>query len=388
MNLRPSPPCRVLPAAVVFLALWGCSDAPDPVAPVDVARQNSFWNPDDGEEPFKVYTQNVYLGGDTGPLFSLDFSDIPAVLQATNVFWSEVKASLVPERAAAIVDRMEDRRPQLVGLSEVVGFAVIDVATGAIVDGVDLLAAIQGEIAARGLPYEVARAQATTASALPLAVGAAGITKALSFQDRVVVLRRTDVPVASVASGVYGATVPLGPVTLKRGWVRVTVDRSDGPVNFFSTQFEVQSLEPVQRAQLHELLAMADALDGTTIVSGDLNSDAEAGPGDGSWTPSYGTLLNAGFVDAWELDGHAAGFAGYTCCQDTDLRNATSILDERIDFVLLRGPGAPSSRRVPGSAHVDILGDDPDERTATSGIWAADHAGLVAGFHSPLTSAR
>src|SRR5262245_1301342 len=53
--------------------------------------------------PFEVYTQNVYLGGDTGPLFRLDLTNIPAVLAATNAFWTQVQATAAPERMAAIV---------------------------------------------------------------------------------------------------------------------------------------------------------------------------------------------------------------------------------------------------------------------------------------------
>jgi hypothetical protein len=79
------------------LAMSACqSDSPSPVSPqADVARS-------DGREShaFKLYTQNMYLGGDTGPLFTIDFSDIGAVLAATNRFWADVQASDIPARAA------------------------------------------------------------------------------------------------------------------------------------------------------------------------------------------------------------------------------------------------------------------------------------------------
>ena len=63
-----------------------------------------------------MYTQNVYLGGDTGPIFSLDFGDIPALVAATDLFWTEVQASDVPERVSTMVDELEERQPHLVGL--------------------------------------------------------------------------------------------------------------------------------------------------------------------------------------------------------------------------------------------------------------------------------
>ncbi len=43
-------------------------------------------------QAFTVYTQNVYLGGDTGPIFTIDFSNIPALIAATSLFWAEVQA--------------------------------------------------------------------------------------------------------------------------------------------------------------------------------------------------------------------------------------------------------------------------------------------------------
>jgi hypothetical protein len=119
-------------------------------------------------------------------------------------------------------------------------------------------------------------------------------------------------------------------------------------------------------------------LDGVTVLVGDLNSDAEAGPGAPSWTPSYGRLLDAGFVDAW-VQANPQGDPGYTCCQDPDLRNAVSILDERIDFVLVRADGhVGPSWRFPGSVAADILGEEPADLTDPTGLWPADHAGLLA----------
>ena len=394
MNALSSPVARFRRAALVLAVLWGCSDATAPTLPPvsGLARQDAYWTPGNGIEPFKVFTQNAYLGGDTGPLFGgLDFNDIPAVLAATNTFWTQVQQNDTPGRAAAIVDEIEARRPHLVGLQEAVRFAVVDLTTGQVVGGADILASIAAEIAARGLPYEVARIQENTSSALPLAVGATGITQVLSFTDRVAVLRRTDVVVTGGGQGSYAATFTLGPVTLKRGWIRLDVDRDGAPVHFVTTHLETQALAPIQAGQAQELLgSVLDGLDGLTILSGDLNSDAAAGPGAPSWTPTYDALKAAGFTDAWEQDGHAAMDVGYTCCQDADLRNGTSALDQRIDFVLLRAARDPAaSGRIPGSVQVDIVGEEQADRTGAAGLWPADHAGLMAGMRlATLTTAR
>lgn len=48
---------------------------------------------------------------------------------------------------------------------------------------------------------------------------------------------------------------------------------------------------------------------------GDLNSDAEAGPGDPSWTPTYDELIAEGFVDTWD-QGHPRSYRLFPACQN------------------------------------------------------------------------
>ena len=109
---------------------------------------------------------------------------------------------------------------------------------------------------------------------------------------------------------------------------------------------------------------------------GDLNSDAEGGPGDPSWTPTYGTLVDAGFQDTWELDHPGVPFDGLTCCQADLVNNDVSTLYQRIDFILIRARDHQgSSNRLPGSIHVEIVGEEQADRTEASGFWPADHAG-------------
>jgi hypothetical protein len=54
-----------------------------------------------------------------------------------------------------------------------------------------------------------------------------------------------------------------------------------------------------------------------------------------------------------------------------------SALNQRIDLVLLRG--------AIGVDEVNLIGDRPDDRTP-SGLWPADHAGLVAKLEIPTGS--
>jgi endonuclease/exonuclease/phosphatase family metal-dependent hydrolase len=352
-------------AAATLLAALACNDADQPLAPSAPTALDS----EQAQRPFTVYNQNVYLGGDTGPIFSTDFGNIPAVIAATNTFWAQVKASNIPERAAGFVDEIAARRPHLVALQEATQFAVLDMgAGGAVVEGADLLGSIQSEIASRGLPYELVRVQEGSVVTLPLSP-----RLVLRTTDRIAVLRHTEVDVDDSASGLYAARFTIGPVTLKRGWVRVSAEHEGQRYNLITTHLEVQRLAPVQAGQAAELIQSVSAgLDGITIIAGDLNSDA-ANPGAPSWTPTYDAMIAAGFSDLW-IRGHGRD-AGYTCCQADDLRNAESTLDERIDFVLARD--ARPENALQGEMHIEIVGEEQADRTP-SGLWRADHAGLFA----------
>ena len=59
-----------------------------------------------------------------------------------------------------------------------------------------------------------------------------------------------------------------------------------------------------------------------------------------------------------------------------------SLLDERIDFVLVRR-WDDSSKSVKGRGRmkVEIVGEQQRDRTPTNGLWPADHAGLVAALN-------
>ena len=378
---------RLARSVLALGLLAGCSDQSQPTAAdLDlIPRADSYWSVGRANQPFTVYTQNVYQGGDTNPIFGLDFNNIPALVQATNVFWNQVQTSHIAERAAAVVDEIEARRPHVVGLQEAFQFAVVDATNGAVVGGADPLAAIEAEIAARGLPYEVVRIQSNTSAVLPLAIdlSAGVITQVLSVTDRIAALRRTDVDLTGSAQGTYGARFNLGPLTLTRGWIRMSMDFNGAPYHFVTTHLEVQGLAPIQAGQADELLNQVMAgLDGVTILAGDLNSDANGGPGVPSWTPTYDLLTGAGFTDAWIQSGQKAHNPGFTCCQDVDLRNPYSVLDERIDLILVRSDNPSAAEREPGAMRVEIVGEETADLTP-SALWPSDHGGLVAGLRLP-----
>jgi endonuclease/exonuclease/phosphatase family metal-dependent hydrolase len=335
-------------------SLVGCNDSPT-TANLELAPDGGVWT-SQSSNALRVLTWNAYLGGDTGPLFSLDFTNVPAVLAAVNTFWAQVKSSDIPARMAAIADEIERTQPHVVSLQEVVQFGVLDMTTGEVVGGADQLATLEAELADRGLPYELVAVQANTSSALPLEVD------------------------FDVEQNSYATAFPLGPITLKRGYIRASFRFDHADYHVVNTHLETQGLAPIQAGQANELIndVMGD-LTGVTILTGDLNSDAEAGPGDPSYTPTYELLMNSGFADAWELRNGPRQTVGYTCCQDPDLRNGTSVLDERIDFMLIRVvEGGKIKHQIPGAIHMEVVGDEQDDRVGDDGLWPADHAGLAA----------
>jgi hypothetical protein len=329
------------------------------------------------EQPLLLYTQNVYLGGQTSPIFSIDFSDIPALIAATNVFWGEVQASDIPSRAAEIVDEIAARGPHLVVLQEVLQFVLLDGAFNP-VGGIDILNEIQAEISDRGLPYATAIVQPTTSSALPLATDGIGITQWLAFTDRLVTLRRTDVELKEAVGDLYAARIPLGPLDIVRGWTRTTVEHQGLTYHAINTHLETQQTAVVQAGQAAELQSSVVAgLEGITVISGDLNSNAIASSGDPTWTPTYGNLIDAGFVDVWATAPHGTPDPGLTCCHPNDLVGVETF-SQRIDFVLVRSSddeGQARWHRQRGVFRAEIVGEDEADRTQ-SGLWPSDHAGL------------
>ncbi len=390
---RHIPPFARAAAITLLLAvLGGCNDVTRPVTPVldDAPGMDVVGSPRFDVGPFLVYSQNAYLGGDTGPLFTIDLSDIPLLLATTNTFWAQVTDSYVPERMAAIADQIAAHRSHVVSLEEVFQMAVVDATTAQVLDGADLLASLLAAIQARGLPYELAMENKLTSVTLPVDIDftTGQIKKVVVVTDRIAVLRRTDVKVTNVTEGTYAATIPLtADITVRRGWTRLDVDRNGVPYHVIATHLETQGAVAVQTAQAAELAnSVAAGLDGVTILAGDFNSDAAGGPGDPQWTPTYQSLLNAGFTDTWVQAGGPAHDRGLTCCHDVDLRDPyPAELDQRIDFVLVKDARNRSrSGKVSGSMSFDILGTRLADRTSTHGLWYSDHAGVLAGLRLPM----
>lgn len=325
-----------------------------------------------------VMTQNLYLGTDIGPILTAA-QTAPATLPVVaGQAWAQVQATDFPERAEAIADQIEASMPHLVGLQEVSlwrtgPFETTEPFTPAEDVAYDFLQILLDALEDRGLAYQEVVSIENFDGELPAFVPPAGPALDVRLTDRDVILARTDLPaarmkLANAQADNFAAFLPIatpfGDLELLRGWTSVDVKVRGKWVRLVNTHLEVQSFEPIQVLQAQELLAGPAATTLPAMVIGDLNSAGPPGPGD---TATYGLMTGAGFSDAW-IDTHP-GEDGFTCCQDADLMNAASSLDQRIDHVLHRGGFTATM--------ADLVGEDEADMTP-SGLWPSDHAGVVA----------
>ena len=386
MNTRHIARLTSLPLLTSLLVLAGCSDRDIPTAgefedEASLAEARAFPR----GEALKVLTRNMYMGGDVGIVFGADLTDPAAVAAAATAVWGQIQATNFPERAQALAAEIDENRPHLVAIQEIPRYVILN-GTFQPVGLQDHLAILQAELG--DLPYTLAEVQENTTTVMPVILQTG--LHYVQYTDRIAVLVRNDLDVTGTDKGTFAAHYPLAEgLGLKRGWIRVSADVGGVPYHFVNTHLEVQTFAPIQAGQTQELLeGVTEDLDGVTILTGDLNSDAAAGPGAPSWTPSYETLLAAGFQDTWKLDHPGRSHTGLTCCQEKELANETSVLDERIDFILIRSADRRGgNHRMPGSIHVDLVGEEVSDRIypsgAATGLWPSDHAGVLASFRIP-----
>ena len=301
----------------------------------------------------KVYSRNVYLGADLNPVLAAQTPE--QFIEAANNALTDVALNAFPVRAQALVAEIARFRPQLIGLQEVFNYTVNGANLPAPSPFQDYLALIEDELAAAGLDYQVVGTVVNLNLALPLDVTGDGQPELVGVTDRDVILARGDVPATAVqlcatpsADGCnYSVNLPLDlPDPLPdsfvfRGYVAVDADLNGATVRFVNTHLEVQGplngfdISGVQAAQAQELLAVLEAQTPKKrpiILVGDINS----APNDAFPAP-YAQISGATYRDTW--DTNLLRFLnpdGFTCCQDSDLDNALSVLDERIDVVFVR----------------------------------------------------
>lgn len=364
-----------------ILTLFACAEHPtEPLMTVEASSLEGAVGP-------TVMTRNVYLGADLNPLLRAPSpGDVPFI--AAQV-WSRIQASNFPARAGALADEIARHSPDLVGLQEAVlyhiqspGDAAFGGTAPATTVAYDFVQLLLDSLEARGQSYAVVSEITGTVVELPVYTGVAPVPfDDVRFTDREVILARNGVPVWNAQGAVFAARidVPIGgaggpTLSQRRGWASIDASVNGHTFRFMSTHLEVQSVAPIQVMQGAELIATAAASPLPVVLVGDFNSAA-----DGTQTPTYANIVDAGYQDVW----NRIGEPGYTCCQAEDLLNTTSQLDQRLDIIFVGGFRTAPEGSI--GARVEVVGDHPVDRLP-SGLWPADHAGVVATLRLPPPS--
>lgn len=323
--------------------------------------------------PITVLTQNLYLGAALEPVLSATPAQLPqAVAQA----FARVQATNFAARAERLADEIAAAHPDLVGLQEVAlyrrqspGDAINGGTTPATTVVLDFLGILRDSLAARGLSYAPVATRSGLDLEAPMLTGTGPMGPTyddLRFTDRDVILASGAVTTVhpSAADYITKASVTTGGMTIfiPRGWTSVEMSVGGSVIRIVNTHLEIEAAAQVQEAQAQELIDLLTPETHPVLLLGDFNSAANV-----LTTRSYGLLTTAGFHDAWAE--RYPTDSGLSCCQASDLLNTTSTLDQRVDFVLWRGP-------VVGVTRVDVIGAAQADRT-TSGLWPSDHAGVA-----------
>jgi endonuclease/exonuclease/phosphatase family metal-dependent hydrolase len=297
---------------------------------------------------------------------------VPEFLAAVSVTYQNILATNPAERAAAIARKIAAERPDLLGVQEA-SMLRVGAAAPAMTVKSDLLTALVDELSKLGHRYAVV---ATVPGLDAEAPSTLGFHVRLTTQDAILVrsdardegLKLSNLQIEHYAVNQISAS-PAGAFAVMRGWASIDAHIRGRAFRFATTHLDAV-LPPVQVLQATELVGSAANTPLPMVITGDLNATADSSL-DPTF-PTYQVVINAGFTDAWP--GKRAPDPGFTCCQASDLRNAASQLNHRIDFVLTRG----------GIDVVDIrrVGDQANDRTR-SGLWLSDHAGVVATLRIP-----
>ena len=374
-------PVPFLLSAIVAALMAGCGPGSDSAATGDGASA-SMADPNvaSGNKLVTVMSQNLYLGADLAPVI---LAQTPGeFVAATTEVWATVQANNQgetsdggPARFEAIADEIEEERPHLVALQEVYTWEIAAPGTGDFVMAYDYLETLRAKLAARGLEYEPVAELQLFRFAAPIATG-----QTIRMTDHQVILARTGVHVTNAQGDVFGPDgcgsdpdclqllkVPvLGQaVPVPRGWTSVDVKLHGEAFRLVNTHLEAFHAG-VRDLQVIELVGVLAGAAGQVVLGGDLN----VRPGDGA----HALFLGAGFTDAWTAlheEPDAPGEEGFTSGLPGRLWQA-GVVDERIDYVLVRGEVHPMA--------MNVLGDRDEDRVAVGDVelWPSDHAALSA----------
>lgn len=366
---------RRSPAILAAVLLAACTDL-GPVEPVPAA---SLAPAGRTGAAITVLSRNLYFGADLDDLF-VPGADIGALAAQA---WATIQYTNFPARAQALAAELLAVQPHLVGLQEVATYTVLS-PTGQLLGQLDFLQVLLQAATALGLDYHVAIRVPSTTFTAPIG-SVANPLFYVHYQDSDAILYRGDVQITGVMGGLYAAALPLPPplaIDLTHTWAWADAEVAGQSVRFANTHLETQNFVPVQVAQTAELIQRLGGSPLPVLLVGDFNSAANPSAPEDRKTPTYGMLLDAGFVDLWTRD--APRDRGLTCCHAADLSNPVAMFDQRLDLVLAKN-NAHGNGFAGGTALVVTGEEDGDRFTLGPGysLWPSDHAGIAASVWLP-----
>lgn len=298
----------------------------------------------------KVMNWNVYIGTDVFAVLNGPITVDEAVEQF-------IESNPIA-RMKTIAGHINLLRPDVVFLQEVSQVTLRD-SYSRVLGTFDFLEEIKEELDS----YELAGVHELTKLTLETESGNASVL------DRDVIFVRKGITVEPAEYTFYTAllSLPDPPIEVLRGYTKVRAQINGNPYVLVNTHLEV--FYPLRELQAEELASAIGTLSDTVLVGGDFN--------DVPSSDTYSSMLSAGFTDSW-TDKIIGGWDvdGFTCCQDGELRNKFSFLDERIDYLFtLNKQFLTLSGRV--------IGDRQFNKTLTiPRLWPSDHGGLIFTLYS------
>jgi len=360
---------------------------------------------DSDNDKIKVMTRNIYLGADIFPVIATaqQQAELPpeqqnplAIPLAVSEVFQTVQATNFPERAQALADEIERRRPHAIGLQEVSQWFIgpadslvggTSPATDVVYDYLDILMAALAE---RGLDYTIASSIDNADLELPMVTGtdATGYPTfadiRLHDRDVILVKNKPNVSFSNEYSGNFttNGTTTIGGTTIEftRGYNMVDINVKGADYRFVNTHLEVGGGEPyssLQAIQMNELLQVITATtvaETPVILVGDFNSSPEDLPfesafGLGTLYPPYLQAVGTSYNDLWLSKKKPKD--GFTCCFAAAVSDEDAELYQRIDHIFIDAKG-----REIAKLKAKVLGDSNADMTDVSGLNPSDHAGV------------
>jgi len=356
-------------------------------------------------DKIKVMSRNIYLGADIFPVIETaqQQAALPpeqqnpiAIPLAVSEVFQTVQATNFPERAQALADEIERRRPHVIGLQEVSQWFTgpadslvggTSPATTVVYDYLDILMAALAE---RGLDYTVASSVDNADLELPMVTGAdetgypTFADARLHDRDVILVKNNNNVSFSNEYSGNFttNGTVEIAgsAIEFTRGYNMIDVNVKGADYRFVNTHLEVGGAEPymsLQAIQMNELLQVVTATTASetpVIMVGDFNSAPEDQPfesafGLGTLYPPYLQAVGTSYSDIWLSKRKPKD--GFTCCFSADVSDEEAELYQRIDHIFIDA----KSREIK-KLKAKVLGDSNADMTDISGLNPSDHAGV------------